>query len=275
MRATAAVLFAVLALAAAPAAQASSTRSANWAGYAVHGTTFSRVSASWRQPRATCTSGNRTYSAMWVGLGGYSLTSNNLEQVGTELDCHLDGRASSSAWYELVPSPSHKIGLPVHPGDRLNASVQSSGGVVIVSLQNMTTHHGFRKTFHPGAVDVSSAEWILEAPSACIFGSTACQTLPLTDFGRAIFRNARALAASGRSGTISTPAWHRTKISLTSQGQLLGGSRSGITTVGASATPSALNRYGGSFTVTYQPGHGVRRPSLARRMPAGPSYLRH
>jgi Peptidase A4 family len=275
MRAAAAFLCAVLALAVAPVAQASGTPSANWAGYAVHGTTFNRASGSWRQPRATCTPGGRTYSAMWVGLGGYSLTSNDLEQVGTELDCGLNGKESSSAWYELVPSPSHRIALAVHPGDRVSASVESSGGAVAVSIQDLTTHHGFRKSFHPAAVDVTSAEWILEAPSACIFGSTACQTLPLTDFGQATFGNARAQTTVGQNGTISSSAWQRTKINLTAQGQVFSGNRPGVTTLGASATPSALNHYGGSFNVTYRPGHGTRSPSLARRLPGGPTYLRH
>jgi len=258
-----------------PAAEASGTPSANWAGYAVHGTTFERVSGSWRQPRATCGTGGRTYSAMWVGLGGYSLTSNSLEQVGTELDCHQNGQASSSAWYELVPAASHRIGLPVRPGDWINATVRSSAGAVVVSIKDETTHRGFDKTFHPPAVDLTSAEWILEAPSACIFGSTACETLPLTDFGQAVFRNARAQATAGRVGTISNAAWNRTKINLTAQGQVFSGNRPGITTLGASATPSSLNSYGGSFTVTYRPGHGNRKPSLARRLPGGPTYLRH
>jgi hypothetical protein len=212
---------------------------------------------------------------MWVGLGGYSLTSNSLEQVGTELDCKLGGQVSSSAWYELVPSPSHRIKLQVHPGDRINASVRSAGGAVDVSIQDATMHHRFHKTFHPSGVDVTSAEWILEAPSACVFGSTACQTLPLTDFGQAAFSNARAQTAAGQVGTISSSAWHRTKINLTAQGQVFTGNRPGITTLGASATPSSLNSFGGTFTVTYRPGHGSRRPSLARRLPGGPTYLRH
>jgi hypothetical protein len=153
--------------------------------------------------------------------------------------------------------------------------VRSSAGAIVVSIQDQTTHHRFRKTFHPSGLDVTSAEWILEAPSACVFGSTACQTLPLTDFGQALFRNARAQTAAGKTGTISSSAWHRTKINLTAQGQIFSGNRPGITTLGASAAPSALNPFGGSFTVTYKPGHGTRRPSLARRLPAGPTYLRH
>ena len=213
---------------------------------------------------------------MWVGLGGYSLTSSNLEQVGTELDCNYNGHANSSAWFELVPAPSHQISLPVHPGDLISATVQATAGSVVVSISDETTHHTFRKTFHPSAVDVTSAEWILEAPSACIFGTTACQTLPLTDFGQAKFWSARAQGISGQTGTISNSSWRRTKINLTAQGQVFSGNRPGITTLGASATPSSLNSYGGSFTVFYRPAHGTRNALLARpRLPSGPTYLRH
>ena len=144
-----------------------------------------------------------------------------------------------------------------------------------MSIHDQTTDHGFSKTLHPSGVDVTSAEWILDARSVCVFGSTACQTLPLTDFGQAVFRNARAQTAAGHVGTISSHAWHRTKINLTAQGQTFGGNRPGITTLGASATPSSLNSFGGAFTITYRPGHGSRKPSLARRLPGGPTYLRH
>src|SRR5437763_11225858 len=108
----AATLTAVLVLAAAPAAEAS-VPSANWAGYAVHGTSFQRVSAQWHQPRPVCGGGHRTYSAIWVGLGGYSLASNEVEQIGTELDCTSAGHAVSTAWYELVPSRSHTLELRI------------------------------------------------------------------------------------------------------------------------------------------------------------------
>ena len=46
----------------------------------------------------------RTSLAIWVGLGGYSLTSGELEQIGTEADCDAHGRASYYVWYELVPA---------------------------------------------------------------------------------------------------------------------------------------------------------------------------
>src|SRR5438874_1315188 len=64
-------------LTAAPAALAKAAQSTNWAGYAVHrdGVSFRRVSANWTQPNASCAGGQPSYSSAWVGLGGYSPTS--------------------------------------------------------------------------------------------------------------------------------------------------------------------------------------------------------
>src|SRR5579875_660557 len=119
----------LLALAAAPAASADSTDSTNWAGYAIHhsGVRFDKVLGSWVQPAPTCTAGEPTYSSIWVGIGGYSLSSQALEQIGTEADCSAAGRVVTSAWYELVPSPSRNLALKVSPGDRISAEVSIAG----------------------------------------------------------------------------------------------------------------------------------------------------
>ncbi len=57
-----------------------------------------------------------------------------------------------------------------------------SGTQVTVTLKNLTRKTSFTKRLAMSAPDVSSAEWIAEAPSAC-FSSGACRTLPLADFG--------------------------------------------------------------------------------------------
>ena len=98
----------LVALASVPAALADTTQSTNWAGYAAHGSraSFRAARGSWIEPSASCVRGVRTYSSYWVGIGGYSETSQDLEQIGTEVDCTASGRVNSTAWYELVPSPS-------------------------------------------------------------------------------------------------------------------------------------------------------------------------
>src|SRR5205823_8781300 len=131
-------------------ALADDVQSSNWAGYAAHrgGVKFKRVTGTWRQPKATCTPGRATYSSVWVGLGGYSVSSKALEQIGGEVDCNARGKVISSAWYELVPAPSRTIRLKVRPGDELKATVTVIGHQARLQLRNLTRRHTFTRTVH-------------------------------------------------------------------------------------------------------------------------------
>jgi hypothetical protein len=249
-RAISLAVAALAALAAAPAALADSTESSNWAGYAVHraAVKYAKVTATWIQPQATCVSSGRpTYSSMWVGIGGYSLNSRALEQIGTEADCTAGGRAVSSAWYELVPDASHTLNLTIDPGDRVRATVSVQGSQVTLSLADLTRHRSFTRQLHAATLDTTSAEWILEAPSLCTSG-VSCHTLPLADFGSAGFSSASAVSATGHHGAISDHRWTATKISLAATG------RQFVSDQGASlatAAPSALSANGTAFRVAY------------------------
>jgi Peptidase A4 family len=262
-------------LLAAPAALANTTKSINWAGYAVHraGMSFRGVSASWIQPSATCVSGRQTYSAVWVGLGGYKPSSDALEQIGTEVDCNPAGRVVSSAWYELVPAPSRTIGLAVQPGDQMQAAVTVVGNRVVVELDNLTEHRQYRKVAYSPSIDVSSAEWIVEAPSECV-SQVACQALPLANFGSVTFTSASATPTSGRSGGIVDRRWGSTRIRLTPGGQRFVVQRNVPDTVG-SAAPSAPRVGGSAFDVTYATAAAPQTQSFARDARPRAAYIRH
>jgi hypothetical protein len=235
----------------APPALAGATTSSNWAGYSAHrsGVRFKRVLGTWRQPSATCVPGVATYSSVWVGLGGYSTTSSALEQIGSEVDCTPRGKVESSAWYELVPAPSRTIKMTVRPGDELSAEVTVAGHAVTLVLHDLTRARTFVRRVHVSTVDTSSADWIVEAPSECS-GNASCQTLPLANFGTAVFSHGRAATTTGHAGSISDSAWNRTKITLASLGRRFAGQ--GATAGSASASPSALIAGGSAFTVTYR-----------------------
>jgi hypothetical protein len=256
--------FALLTLGA-PAALAGTRTSANWSGYAAHrgGVKFHRISGSWTQPSATCSPGHKTYSAFWVGLGGYNMTSNSLEQIGTEVDCTASGAVRSTAWYELVPAGSRAVHLRVQPGDAMSASVVVVGHEVTVALRDITRHRSFVKTLHDRTVDVTSAEWIAEAPSECAGGTTGqCTPLPLADFGKVSFRDASA-TSDGQTGSISDSAWTSEAVELSPQDTSgfmgggwggLYGHRADISDTDASsggASPSALTSGGSAFTIKY------------------------
>ena len=244
-------------LAACPAsALADTSTSANWSGYVAHraGVSFRRVQASWTQPNATCQEGDATYSAFWVGLGGYSSSSDALEQIGTELDCSASGAITSSAWYELVPSPMNSIRMTVEPGDLMSASVVVTGHRVTLRLTDHTQHESFSKQITAKSVDTSSADWIAEAPSVCTM-TNFCEPLPLTDFGSMSFTAARAWTTTGSDGPITSPAWDTAKIALSSGGRVFIGYGTA-----SESTPSALLRSGTSFRVSYSQSQTATSP---------------
>jgi hypothetical protein len=276
VRARLTIAFTALAvlLAWAPAALADSSTSSNWAGYAAHRAhvNFHRVFAWWIQPSLTCAPGHHTYSALWVGLGGFSLSSNALEQAGTEADCNAVGKARMAAWYELVPAPSRRLALAVNAGDWIAASVTVTGHKVTIELWDATTHKAVTKTIRPPAVNVSSAEWIAEAPSDCV-SVNSCVTLPLADFGSASFVFAGAQVSGARVGPIASSSWNLTKITLAPGHPRFAGNGSGSAT--AVATPSALNASGNSFTVTYTPLAAAGRAVAAAAAAVRSGHLFH
>jgi Peptidase A4 family len=235
----------------APAASADSASSSNWAGYAAHrsGVSFQKISASWRQPAVSCVRGSQSYSAYWVGIGGFSPNSSALEQIGTEADCDASGHAVLSAWYELVPAPSIPFSFTLAPGDLIDATVTVKGHVVTMSLYDATRHRGFTKTLTARRVDTSSAEWIVEAPSDC--SVTSCTTLPLANFGATSFYGAQAQSTTGRQGSIAGAGWGFTKINLLAGAQRFAAFPG---RAAASASPSSLRDGGSSFVVTYAGG---------------------
>jgi hypothetical protein len=230
-------------------AHAGTATSSNWAGYAVHrsGVHFRAVSAAWTVPAVTCT-GRSGFSADWVGLGGYHTDAAALEQIGTESDCTRSGRAVYSAWYELGPDGSHNLSLTVSARDRISARVAVSGRTVTLHLRNLTRGTSFARRLTAATVDTTSAEWILEAPSACT--ATRCRILPLASFAETTFTSAHVTSATGRTGTISDPLWAATAIDLAADGPQLGGPSGQVDGDRASAGTGALSTTGGSFTVT-------------------------
>jgi hypothetical protein len=226
--------------------------SANWAGYVASrpGVRFRRVSGTWVQPAATCTGGQRQYSAYWLGLGGFHSTAHALEQIGTQADCSSKGQAFYSAWYELVPAASVHIPLAVRPGDTLSARVTVSGKTVRLYLANRTRGTVFTKALQAKRIDVTAADWIAEAPSAC--DRAGCHPLPLTDFGSMSFTGARATNTAGHTGAIADRAWSPTAIALSPDEGLSFSTGLGTGGTSAGATPSGLSPGGDAFTVTYQ-----------------------
>jgi Peptidase A4 family len=239
--------------------------SSNWAGYAVTEPAaitptptapptapatatplaFTNISGRWVQPAVTCTKGKATYSAFWVGIGGFSPTSQALEQIGTEADCTASGKAKYSMWYELVPAASVPIKFKVFPRNAIAASVKVNGTEVTLQIRNLSRKTNFTKTLSMAAPDLSSAEWIAEAPTGC--NNSGCQQLPLAKFRTLTFTKASVTTSDGHTGTITDTTWSSTMIELA---DIANGPSAEATMSGA--LPSALSSNGASFAVIWQ-----------------------
>jgi hypothetical protein len=217
--------------------------SERWAGYVARprGGAFTAVQATWVQPRIRCDRPNSSV-AFWIGLGGATRSAKGLEQIGTSAECSDTLVPSYSAWSELIPVPARPVELPISvaPGDTITAQISAGDTTVTFTLRNVTTDEAFSTETTARVLDLSSAEWIAEAPSFCL---RRCTALPLANFGTLTFASATA-RVDAHTGTINDSAWIHQPIKLTT------------TREQPAALPSVLSADGRSFSVRWQ---GVRR----------------
>ena len=123
--------------------------SGSWAGYAVatnlktpQDYAVSDVKGQWVVPSVSPSTSD-TYSAIWVGIDGYS--SNTVEQIGTEQDS-INGQPTYYAWFEMYPREAYNIDNPVSPGDTMMAEVKYIGNG---SFQLILNDKSFDSTIHP------------------------------------------------------------------------------------------------------------------------------
>jgi hypothetical protein len=140
-------------------------------------------------------------SAVWVGLGGFVSATPKVEQVGTDSNCNRSGRPSYLAWFEVVPYPAYTINSEVRPGDLIFGSVRVLPGRVELRLEDRTRHWKFVRRISWPAPDLTSAEWIVEAPGTCV--RFACTRPPLADFGSVDFDHVAAVAG-GQTRRLTT-----------------------------------------------------------------------
>ncbi len=231
--------------------------SSNWSGYAAISTdpavptAFTDATATWQEPKSTCTANRRSSAAFWVGLGGYDPSATSLEQLGTAADCDGSTRAPVDyAWWELVPAPSVRIPLKIRPGDTITAAVLVHGQTIVFSLKDVTHGTRFSKVVNATqALDTTSAEWIAEAPSSCVTASQ-CRVVPLTNFGNVTFSKIAAIG-NAHPGTLTDGLWTTTPIELISNG--LGDDFRGgdVLGPGVGAVPTDVAADGRSFSVSW------------------------
>jgi hypothetical protein len=207
-------------------------KSLNWSGYFDDnsaGNTYSKVSAAWTQPKATCTS-TTSFAVFWAGIDGAVSGSNTVEQAGSIILCS-GGVAMYGTWWELFPTNSIQVvGTTVVPGDKIATSVSKSGTTYTFKVTDSThTANSFTKTATCSATTCKdlSAEFIAERPS-----SSTGTLFPLSNFGTWTLKSASVTANTG-TGTISK--FPDTQLTMVN--------KSGKTL----ALPGALNSTGNQF----------------------------
>lgn len=200
--------------------------SRNWAGYAATGGKFTAVSATWTVPQFAPDSPPGA-DATWVGIGG--VRGGDLVQAGTQETVSGRGLTRYEAWVETLPQSSQPVQLPINAGDSITISVEQQGpNLWQVSYTNNTSGKSLQLSV-PYQSSLSSAEWVVEAPSA-----RRGRLLPLDSFGSVSFTQASAVK---NGQTVSIAQAGARPITMISQvGQAL-------------ASPSVLGDDGGSFSV--------------------------
>ena len=168
-------------------------QSTNWYGYN-QGTLeqgnklFNSVSGDWTVPTATQhTSGKAESSSTWIGIGGgcvdanCNVGDNTLIQTGTEQDVDASGKASYSAWWEVIPAPGLTISnFAVSPGDHMSSTIAETvpnSNVWKITLKDVTKNETFTTTV-PYTSTHATAEWIQETPIVIGTDGTGLADLP-------------------------------------------------------------------------------------------------
>jgi hypothetical protein len=192
-----------------PGLGVNASKSSNWFGYnqgsQERGMKFHSIAGDWTVPSARQhTKGQAESSSTWIGIGGGCTDAKctkgdeTLIQTGTEQDVSASGRASYSAWWEIIPAPSATIAnVKVRPGDHMRASITESpkgSEVWHITLQNLTRHQTFKKTV-PYTSTYATAEWIEETP---IVVGTNAGLADLPKLSRTTFDRAKVNGSSAQ-----------------------------------------------------------------------------
>lgn len=205
----------------------SNGNSRNWAGYVANSASYTSISGTWTVPQPTSNDHTAT-DATWVGIGGVS--SNDLLQSGTQNVVSPSGQVTTTAFYELLPAGATQItSLTVKPGDSVTVSItQQSSGQWLINFNDNSANQNYQTTVSYNS-QMSSAEWIEEAPS------NGVSVLPLDNFGTIQFTNCSTTQDGSQLSLSGANAQAITMVN--SQGQNL-------------ATASALGSDGASFSIT-------------------------
>ncbi len=207
--------------------------SEHWAGYTFPVNGVSGVRAEWTEPsvRTGKASGQED---VWVGVGGWNETVQNIIQVGTfaYFPGADQGQVIQGIWYELVPGSPHSEYplIPVSPGDEIAASIVQVGRASKdewrMSLADVTSGRSFTKVVKFNSLDAYPS-FVVEDPNSGPPGPTG-PFVPFPRWGAVSFSNMQFCVNGRWAPAASTHAYRvqmvRDGQTLATAGPLNGGS---------------------------------------------------
>lgn len=138
-------------------------QSSNWSGYIDRGGPFTSVTGTFNVPTVTTDGG--TDNSQWIGVDGDS--NNDLIQAGVaETVSSFSGHVTVYAWWEVLPAAETPITMPVAMGDSVSVTITQVGGSAwTIRIADLTNGRSFTTT-QSYTGELTSAEWILEAPTS-------------------------------------------------------------------------------------------------------------
>jgi hypothetical protein len=184
-------------------------------GQATPPTTFTAVSAKWKQPVVTCPTDNARVS-FWVGIDGSGTPT--VEQAGTVAVCSAANKPPTyrAFWEMFVPNNKSLGGqnLTISPGDIVEASVNYANGSYELKLADKTSGHSLSTTRACSAgIDCKrgTAEWTVERPASgkypfAAFGTIEFTNLAVTSSGAAPTASVLNIAKNGKALSVCNAA---------------------------------------------------------------------
>jgi hypothetical protein len=148
------------------AAKPTPVTSLHWVGYTFDVGHVTGVRARWTEPTVTGKKGSEEF--VWIGIGGWNQTENNIIQAGTFAYFPPGGGRNEGVWYERVPvDPDAQFPLvPVGPGDHISSTItllSGRGNRWRVTVDDTTTGAKFASTLRFKSMDAYPS-FVVEDP---------------------------------------------------------------------------------------------------------------
>jgi Peptidase A4 family len=113
---------------AATGAKSTPVTSLHWAGFTFNVGHVTGIRAHWTEPRVTGKKGSEEF--VWIGIGGWNQTENNIIQAGTFAYFPSASTRNEGVWWERIPqNPEAQFPqVLVGPGDHISAAITLLAG---------------------------------------------------------------------------------------------------------------------------------------------------